>query len=355
MNITMYRHRFPAAIILLAASLFSMGSFHSGKDSPESKAVSSPIGFPVKTFLAAFVDKDNTKWFLTDQGIVSYNGEKWVLHNTNRKVPAQDLKGFAYEANPNGHEAWIASPKGVTVASLPVDARTGATTYHTGNTPILSNNVTRVAIGKSPMRWFGTDKGISAFNNDKWLTPAYDELYPQTMFQDFPITSMSTNVSGDSLYVGTDGGGIARVYRDDVDGISGASSYAQWGPILLPSDKIYSIFVAADNTQWFGTDLGIARHIGHGTLENWTVFTTEDGIIDNFVQAIAGDKLGHIWIGTKKGASEFDGSIWFSITTDDGLNSNNVLCIAVDNNGVIWLGTDDGVTSYNNGEFINYR
>jgi ligand-binding sensor domain-containing protein len=371
MNKYFYRHHYPAAVSLLVASLFSMGSIHPGnaessgnpvlrqhtvnEKNPGQNRQSATIGFPVKTFTAAFVDKDNVKWFITDQGIVSFNGEKWVLHNTNRKVPSQDLKGFAYEANQHGHEMWIGSPKGATVASLPVDARTGATTYHTENTTILSNNVVRVAIGKSPMRWFGTDKGISAFQNDKWLTPAYEEMYPQAMFQDFPITSMATNSGGDSLYVGTDGGGVARVYRDDVDGISGASSYAQWGPILLPSDKIYSIFVDAKNTQWFGTDLGVARHTGPNTMENWTVFTTSDGIPDNFVQAISGDKEGNIWIGTRKGASEFDGSVWFTISKEEGLNSNNVLCITVDANGTLWFGTDDGVTSYQNGTFTNYR
>jgi ligand-binding sensor domain-containing protein len=223
------------------------------------------------------------------------------------------------------------------------------------NTAIMSNDVLQVAIGISPMRWFGTDRGISGFNNDLWLTPEYMELYYEELFLDFPITSMATNAGGDTLYVGTDGAGIARVFRNDVDGISGASPYAQWGPIILPSDKIYSVFIGSDNTQWFGTDQGLARHTGSNTLENWTVFTTGDGLLDNFVQAIAADNLGNIWIGTKKGASMFDGSIWWSITKEDGLSSDNVISIASDKNGVVWIGTDDGISSYNMGKLTNYR
>ncbi len=315
---------------------------------------SNETGIPVKSFSAVIVDDDNIKWFITEAGIVSFNGEEWKLHNKNEKVPTQNLKDIAFEHNPHGPELWITSPIGATVASLPIDSRTGATTYQTENTSILSKNVVHVAIGKSLLRWFGTDKGVSAFRNNKWLSPSYNEIYPESMFGEFAITSMATNHTGDSLYVGTEGAGVARVYRN-VDGISGASSYAQWGPIILPSDKIYSIFVAYDDTQWFGTDQGIARHIGNKTLEGWTAFTTGDGLVNNFVQAIAEDNNGKLWFGTKGGVSVFDGSVWTSFTIDDGLNSNNVLCIAVDHDGVVWLGTDNGVTCYKNRKFIRYK
>ncbi len=353
MNQNFHRNKIIAAGIIFFIVL--AGASAQPADSTGRSSIAADIGIPVKMFMAAAVDGNNVKWFVTEQGIVSFDNEKWTLHSNNRKVATQELKSFAYEANPHGQELWIASPKGTTVASLPIDTRTGATTYHTENTPILSNNVLRVAIGKSPMRWIGTDKGVSAFNNDLWLSPGYLDLYPEDLFMEFPITSMATNAGGDTVFVGTDGAGVARLYRNDVDGISGASPYAQWGPIILPSDKIYSVYIAPNNSQWFGTDLGLARHTGNNTLENWTVFTTNDGLPDNFVQAITGDNLGNIWIGTKKGASMFDGSIWFSTTKEDGLNSDNVLSITVDKDGIVWIGTDDGVTSYNMGVLSNFR
>jgi ligand-binding sensor domain-containing protein len=215
--------------------------------------------------------------------------------------------------------------------------------------------VVRVTAGKNNIRWFGTDMGVSAFKNDKWLTNSYEEVYPGIIFKEYPITSMATSPGGDSLYIGTEGAGIARIYRDNVDGISGASVYAQWGPIILPSDKIYSILIASDGAKWFGTDAGIAKHTGDNTLDNWTVFTTDEGLADNFVQAIAEDKNGKLWFGTKGGVSVFDGSAWTSIKMEDGLNSNNILSITVDKDGVVWLGTDNGLLSYNNGEFVSYK
>ena len=312
-------------------------------------------GFLAKTFHSAAVDDNNTKWFLTEVGIVSFDGKNWNTHNKNRKVPTENLKDFVYDFSSYGPELWIATPLGATVATLPVDARTGATTYYTENSTILSDNVLSVALGKGSLRWFGTDKGISAFYNKKWLTCAYQRKYPDGIFKDFPITAMATSTDGDSLYVATEGAGVARVFRNNIDAISGASEYAQWGPIEMPSDKVYSICITPDGTQWFGTDKGIARHTGYKTLENWTVFNINNGPIDNFVQAISVDNKGNLWFGTKGGVSVFDGAAWTSFTIKDGLISNNILCITIDKNGIVWLGTDYGVISYNNGEFVNYK
>ena len=295
------------------------------------KGISAQIGVSVKTFRSVVIDHDNNKWFVTEKGIVSFKDGKWTLHNKNAKVPTQDLKDLAFEFNINGQELWIASPKGATVATLPIDSRTGATTYSTDNTTILNNDVVLIAIGKSPMRWFGTPKGISGFNDTLWLKPNYGDLYPEEMFQDYPITVMAANAEGDSLYVGTDGGGIARLQRNDVDGITGASAYAQWGPILLPSDKIKSIYIASDRTGWFGTDQGLARHIGNLTLKNWTVFTKKDGLADDFVQAITGDMTGKIWIDeVQLDESSGKQSVQFSFPVMDGATPIGSIVIGLD-------------------------
>jgi len=298
--------------------------------------------FEAKKFLSIIVDDENTKWFLTEAGLVSFDGMAWGIHNENRKIPALELKDVAYDYSDFGKELWFATAK-------------GATSYYSENSPILSENVVSVAVGYGSLRWFGTDKGISAFYNDKWLTYSYQRKYPEYMFEDYPITSMATSRDGDSLYVGTLGAGVTRVYRNDVDAITGASEYARWGPIELPSDTIYSICISRDGTQWFGTSAGAARHTGYNTLDNWTVFNVDNGLIDNKVQAIEVDFMGSVWLGTPKGVSVFNHSSIRTFTEKDGLTSNNILCITVDHDGVMWLGTDSGVTSYSQGEFTKYQ
>ncbi|HNW56732.1 MAG TPA: two-component regulator propeller domain-containing protein [Bacteroidales bacterium] len=307
--------------------------------------------FSAKNFHSALVDENNTKWFLTESGIVSFDGKKWKAYDKNKNIPSQNLKSFSAK----GQNVLIATPNGVTVTTLPIKPKTPATTINTKNGSLLSDNVVSVATGKNDIQWFGTDKGISACINNKWLEVGYEDMYPGFMFEEFKITSMATNRTGDSLYVATEGAGIARIYKNEVDGISGASVYAQWGPIILPSDKVYSVLIAPDGTKWFGTELGVARHTGNNTLENWTVFSTADGLVNDFVQAIGIDKKGTLWFGTKGGLSAFDGTKWTSYTIKDGLNSNNILCVVVDKNDVVWLGTDNGAMSFSNGAFVSYK
>jgi len=333
-----------AAGILMVLSLISLpGNLLHGQISQVQGKVNSIV-----------VDHENTKWFSTDAGIVSYDGNNWILHDQDDHLPKQHVRSLTISADPEGPALWIASPQGVTVTRLPISEQTEVITYSSENAPISSNDVLGVAAGGNAICWIGTARGVSALSKDSWLTPDYDMHYPESVFTLFPITSMATNLQGDSLYVGTSGGGVARIYRDNLDGISGASVYAQWGPIDLPSDHILSIYIEPDGTKWFGTTEGIARHTGDNTLDNWTVFTTGDGLINNFVQAICGDKNGNIWFGTKAGISVFDGSTWISYTKENGLAGNNILSMATDKNGCIWIGTDTGISSFYQGKFINY-
>ena len=307
-------------------------------------------GFKGKKFYSAVVDDNNVKWFLTDVGPV--NGRYAVL-NENPQVPLENIKNFVFEFSSEGPELWMSTPLGAFGAALPLTATSLVTSFSTSNSKISSNNVLSVAVGKNDLRWFGTDKGISAYSKDKWLTPKYETIYPAGMFKLYPITAMAT--LGDTLFAATEGAGITRVYKNDVDGITGASQYANWGPIVIPSDNIYSICLTNDGYQWFGTDNGVARHKGYNTLDNWTVFTKDNGLVDNFVQAIAVDSEGNVWFGTKGGISVFDGTKWTSYTMEDGLISNNILCIMVDKNGAVNIGTDNGLMIYNYGQLSCYQ
>ncbi len=349
---------FTSIVIIVVIELISLPANHlNGQDPAEvgkPDSCSNDTGISVMNVNSVIVDNDNVKWFSTDAGIVSFDGKDWKLYDENKNLPNQDLKGVTFVGNPEGSELWISSPNGATVARLPIDDQTDAFTHSPENAKITGKDVLGIAAGNDSIRWIGTDKGISALMGDKWLEPYYDLHYPDRMFKVFPITSMATNLQGDSLYVGTEGAGVLRVYRDNLDGISGASVYAEWGPIMMPSDNIQSIFIAPDGTKWFGTKKGIAKHTGNNTLDNWTVYTTDDGLVHNLVQAITGDQKGNIWFGTKAGISVFNGSSWISYTTDNGLASNNILSIAIDHEGVVWIGTDAGISSCKDENFTNY-
>lgn len=315
--------------------------------------IANDTGIPAKKYYSVTVDNNNGIWFLTELGIVSFNGQKWTLHNNISQ--GKDLKDIAFDANLEGTGFWIATGSGITSLKSPLTDVSSSSSYTTDNAAILSNSVFKIVVGKNNIKWIGSAKGIAAYSGTKWLDISYDDLYPSVIFEEYPITSMATNLSGDSLYVGTKGAGIARVFKNDVDGISGASVYAQWGPIILPSDNVYSVYIEKNGTKWFGTDMGAASHFGNNTLENWVVYTKEEGLVNDFVQAIGADPKGNLWFGTQGGISVFDGKTFTNYTTDNGLNSNNILCLATDGNGVVWIGTDNGVNSFSNGTFNSFK
>lgn len=327
-------------------------------------------GFRAKRYYAAVLGDDNGKWFLTDTGIVStylfsisdhmnfsvVSGSLFDIMNKKSITAPGDLRNFVYELSDNGPSLWISTPRGAVKALLPEDSGIAdAVIYNTSNSGILSDNVLSSVVGRGHLCWFGTDRGISALNDTNWLTPAYQELYPESLFKDYPITAMAASAYGDSLYVATEGAGVSRVYRNEVDAISGASSYLQWGPIEIPSDSVYSLCISRDGTQWIGTNKGAARHTGSNTLENWTVFNTGNGLADNFVQAIAAEPYGkNVWFGTRGGVSVFDGKGLTTFTTKDGLISNNILAIMIDKNGIVYIGTDMGIMVYTDGQLVCY-
>ena len=67
----------------------------------------SDSGISVKNVNSIIVDSDNTKWFSTDVGIVSFDGKIWKLHDDNKSLPKQNLKSLTYIESTEGSELWM--------------------------------------------------------------------------------------------------------------------------------------------------------------------------------------------------------------------------------------------------------
>ncbi len=79
------------------------------------------------------------------------------------------------------------------------------------------------------------------------------------------------------------------------------------------------------------------------------VYTDRDGIPQNAVRAIATDRNGHLWIGTKDGAAYYDGRAWTTIRLPEG-RTTDVWAIAETPDGAVWIATDgSGLGRWRNG------
>ena len=85
-----------------------------------------------------------------------------------------------------------------------------------------------------------------------------------------------------------------------------------------------------------------------------TNYTSQDGLINNYVECVAIDANDNIWFGTAFGISMFNGSSWISFdqSTHPLMLSNDIKAITATSNGDIWIGTDYGVNQLIDGTTI---
>lgn len=79
-----------------------------------------------------------------------------------------------------------------------------------------------------------------------------------------------------------------------------------------------------------------------------TSWTSESGLPQNSVQAIAQTNDGYLWFGTQEGLTRFDGAHFVTYTRHNasGLASSNILTLAASRDGSLWVGTDSGLSHY---------
>ncbi len=120
----------------------------------------------------------------------------------------------------------------------------------------------------------------------------------------------------------------------------------------LRNDFIYAVVQDREGNLWIGTSAGASRFNG----KSFTNYGDEEGFSDQEVWAILADSKGRIWFGTKgNGLFRFDGKTWERFTQEqDGLPSNDFFngFLYEDRDGNIWGGSlFMNVFKYHNGEF----
>jgi ligand-binding sensor domain-containing protein len=98
---------------------------------------------------------------------------------------------------------------------------------------------------------------------------------------------------------------------------------------------------------WCGTTDGLVKiQKATGAVTHYT--KTNSGLPSNEVTAVALDRNGSIWVGTRDplwaGLARFDGTRWVVYNTgNSGLPSDNITSLAFDKTGGLWVGTESGL------------
>ncbi|MCE1165862.1 MAG: ATP-binding protein [Bacteroidetes bacterium] len=81
-------------------------------------------------------------------------------------------------------------------------------------------------------------------------------------------------------------------------------------------------------------------------VNQYTNFTTENGLSNNTVNCLFQDKYGYLWIGTDNGLNKYDGYVFtgFHSNNSDSTSLSNdfIISVAEDTSGDLWIGTAAG-------------
>lgn len=123
---------------------------------------------------------------------------------------------------------------------------------------------------------------------------------------------------------------------------------------ILPDNK-------DENIIWLGgIDIGLIKfHKEKGVIERYLNDSlNKNSLINNYINCMTFDTLGNLWIGTNIGLSKFDLNTneFTSYTTSEGLTNNFINSILIDDENNIWISTNKGLNKYDvkKDTIINY-
>jgi len=243
-------------------------------------------------------------------------------------------------AGANG-EIWVATNGGV----AHIDASQNITRYNAGNTPLESNYVRSVEIDNDGALWVGTDGGgLYRLYNDAWRGLTTEN----SILTSGKIGGIAAH--GDTVYVGLldSDGKVAKIADGNVSLIT-----INGGIAFNTFPGISAVNVDANGVLWVGSEgEGIAK------VENGVQTLYEEDETDipghNEITDIEFSTDGTVWLTTDLGdVVSFDGETTW--TEYDNFNSDlpgDALDLAFDSDNLLWIATENGLYSFDGTSFI---
>lgn len=194
--------------------------------------------------------------------------------------------------------------------------------------PVYEDSVGRI--------WAGIwENSLVRYENGSFKTflRTKDTYYPTSLFED----------RGGRFWVGA----LSELYYLDQDRLIRFTEQAG-----VPAPTEFSVISQdRDGNLWFGTSRGLSRYSGTQA----TVFTTKDGLPDDYIIALLQTSDGKIWVGTRGGLAAIENGNVRAYTVADGLASNYIRSLYEDADRVLWIGSyDGGLTRFKDGKFTRF-
>jgi ligand-binding sensor domain-containing protein/signal transduction histidine kinase len=183
--------------------------------------------------------------------------------------------------------------------------------------------------------WVGTQGGLLRLSPSAASTITTADGAPQS------INTIYQDPGGQDLFVTALNGQLFRVAGQTLV------------PVALPSGlnraPVRNLFRDSHGSLWIGTDgQGIARISEAGVVR----FTMSHGLVSDFTRAFCEDRDGSLWIGADGGLSRFSNGSFQNFKTEHGLAYNSIRALLSDRSGNLWVATDGGLSRFQAGAFV---
>ncbi len=324
-------------------------------------------GLPQNTVNATISTPDGYLWFATVEGIVRFDGVRFVVFDasntpalqgsSNIKTLLSDRAGgfwagadggslchwqdgkfipFAASAQlPDNHfKSLWQSPKG----DLWIGTDAGPSRWHDGQ---LTNydvcralpdpRVEAITGGRPGEVWIGTSRGLIRFLDGEFTSYGNREGLPGCAVHALLYDRRGT------LWVGTEEG----LYTMTKAGFRPAA-----GPETMARARVSTLLEGDDGTIWAGTFSGLYRSSEPSGGE----FVSQGGAASNTVLGLFQSADGDLWVGTGgTGVSRLRRGGFETITDNENLRGHNVLTLCEDGDGTVWAVTENGMNRCRNG------
>ena len=296
-------------------------------------------------------DRNGGLWIGTNKGLDNYNPEEGnfssyaVKHNN-----PKSNEGFVYSIKSDAEGYLWLGTFGGGLLQCDLKGKIIRQYIHTGkrSNEILDNRIHSLYIGAGEII-IGTVAGICVLDRK---TERFRN-YLVSMKDSALLSGRSINViykdRNNIFWIGTSGGLVS------VD-VSGRDSYSyvhgNASGSSISSNDINSILEDLKGNLWIGTDKGL--NLLDRKSNSFALYTTKDGLPNDYIAGILEDDRGCLWISTNNGVSKFDpkqpeGKRFRNYDLDDGLQGLEFTEGAAFKNskGEIYFGGTNGFNKFN--------
>ena len=198
------------------------------------------------------------------------------------------------------------------------------------------NQVNSIAQTPEGYLWFATWEGVVRYNGQEFRSFGRNNV---PALQDSGIRAVSVGPTG-HLVVSTSRGGVSVLRGEEWTTYTTEQGLSQDETFAAIEDRAGRIWVASESR-------GVTRLDANASK----VFTVADGLGSDVGYAVLEDGSGAVWAATGQGVARIEGDRVQNFSVDAGLPTGAVFSLALAPDGRLYVGTEEGLYAGRSGRF----